>query len=79
MIELSVPQPPLEMQEWAAPVDDDLYYISLASYRYCQLMDALANNGYKIRQATQSDIDSAGASLTTVMDSVLSALYPGGE
>jgi hypothetical protein len=76
MIEISIQASPIDISGgFASPADTDLLYISAACYWVLAQANALNVAGAKLRQVEQTDINSAGTSLTAIMDDVLAKIY----
>ncbi len=78
MIDIQYPSLPDE-KSWTPPVDDDLYWVSMANYLICQIIKSASTEGLRIRQVQESDvislISSTNETIQEMSSSIQNSLY----
>lgn len=80
MIDVQIPELPAN-PSWTPPTDNDLYWISMGNYMFCQVLKVCRDNGVTIRQVKESDFTSIFSAANTTIEDAMSkidAIY-GGE
>jgi hypothetical protein len=82
MTTVNIPQAPIDVENWTAPVDTDLKWISLGNYMFCALLEELRLGGYQVKQLQESDaqslIDDANTNIAAMV-SAIDSMYVAGK
>jgi len=80
MIEVSVPEQPDEYRMFEVSETSESYWQEKAAYLQCALYEALEAEGWKFRQASESDasdlLDDVNSGLQSMVDSISAIYHP---